>query len=73
MGAATGCILGLIFALAFTTPGRFGFWMAIIAPTIFFGVVSAFTAGIASLGAPAPGDEPSDEPSDRGRAALSDG
>jgi hypothetical protein len=68
-----GCILGLIFGLVFTTPGRFGFWMAIIAPTIFFGAVSAFTAGIASLGAPAPGEEPSDEPPDGGTTTHSDG
>jgi hypothetical protein len=71
-GAAIGCILGLILGLAFTTPGRFGFWMAIIAPTIFFGAVSAFTAGIASLGAPAPGDEPSDGTTD-GTTTLNDG
>jgi hypothetical protein len=61
-GAATGSILGLIFGLAFTTPGRFGFWMALIAPALFLGAVSAFTAGIASLGSPSPGDEPSDAP-----------
>jgi hypothetical protein len=33
LGAATGSILGLILGLAFTTPGRFGFWMALVAPT----------------------------------------
>ena len=63
LGAAAGSILGLIFGLAFTTPGRFGFWIALLAPTLFFGAVSAFTAGIASLGSPSPGDEPTDEPS----------
>ena len=63
LGAAIGSILGLIFGLAFTTPGHFGFWMALIAPALFFGAVSAFTAGIASLGSPSPGDEPSDAPS----------
>jgi hypothetical protein len=72
LGAATGGIVGLIFGLAFATPGRFGFWMAIIAPAIFFGAVSAFTAGIASLGTPAPGDEPSDESSDRGATSFTD-
>ena len=65
LGAVTGGVLGLIFGLVFTTPGHFGFWMAIVAPAIFFGAVSAFTAGIASLGAPAPGDEPPDEPAAR--------
>lgn len=61
MGAAAGALLGLIFGLAFTTPGRFGFWMAVLAPTLFFGAVSAFTAGIASLGSPSPGEEPLDD------------
>lgn len=61
VGAVGGAIVGLIIGLAFTTPGRFGFWMALIAPTIFFGAVSAFTAGIASLDSPAPGAEPVDE------------
>jgi hypothetical protein len=55
-------MLGLIFGLAFTTPGRFGFWMAVLGPTLFFGAVSAFTAGIASLGSPSPGEEPLDDP-----------
>jgi hypothetical protein len=62
MGAIAGASLGLIFGLAFTTPGRFGFWMAVLAPTLFFGAVSAFTAGIASLGSPSPGEEPPDDP-----------
>jgi len=65
LGAVMGAVLGLVFGLVFATPGRFGFWIAIIAPAIFFGAVSAFTAGIASLGAPASGDEPPDEPPDR--------
>ena len=52
MGAAAGAFLGLIFGLAFTTPGRFGFWMAVLAPTLFFGVVSAFTAGSRRSGRP---------------------
>jgi hypothetical protein len=62
IGAAAGALLGLSFGLAFTTPGRFGFWMAILAPALFFGAVSAFTAGIASLGSPSPGEEPLDDP-----------
>ena len=64
VGAVAGAILGLIFGLAFTTPGRFGFWMALLAPSLFLGAVSAFTAGIASLGSPSPGEEPLDDPSD---------
>ena len=67
MGAAAGAFLGLIFGLAFTTPGRFGFWMAVLAPALFFGAVSAFTAGIASLGSPSPGDEPPDDPTSDAR------
>lgn len=74
MGAAAGGFLGLIFGLAFTTPGRFGFWMAVLGPTLFFGAASAFTAGIASLDAPPPGEEPRDDPlddppADRGTSA----
>ena len=65
VGAAAGASLGLILGLAFTTPPRFRFWMAILAPTLFFGAVSAFTAGIASLGSPSPGDEPPDPSSPR--------
>ena len=67
MGAAAGAFLGLSFGLAFTTPGRFGFWMAVLTPTLFFGAVSAFTAGIASLGSPSPGEEPLDDPTSDAR------
>jgi hypothetical protein len=63
IGAAAGALVGLIFGLAFTTPGRFGSWMALLTPTLFFGAVSAFTAGIASLRSPSPGEEPPDDPS----------
>ena len=63
VGAFAGCVLGVIIGFAFATPGGFGFWMAIVGATIFVGAVSAFTAGIASLGAPAPGREPADTPS----------
>jgi hypothetical protein len=60
IGGAVGLILGIVIGVVFATPGRFGFWMAIVATTIFFGAVCAFTAGIASLGSPPPGEEPSD-------------
>jgi hypothetical protein len=60
IGGTAGLILGILVGLAFTTPGRFGFWMAVVGSTIFLGAVSAFIAGIASLGAPPPGEEPSD-------------
>lgn len=60
VGGTAGLVLGIIIGFAFTTPGRFGFWMAIVGATIFLGAVCAFTAGIASLGAPPPGEEPSD-------------
>ena len=57
-GSIGGLVLGILGGLAFMTPGRFGFWMVVIGTTIFFGAVCAFTAGIASLDTPAPGDEP---------------
>lgn len=60
IGGMAGGILGLLVGLAFTTPGRFGFWMAIVAASVFLGAVCAFTAGIASLEAPPAGEEPSD-------------
>lgn len=60
IGGVVGAILGILVGLAFTTPGRFGFWMAIVAASIFLGAVCAFTAGIASLEAPPAGKEPSD-------------
>ena len=60
IGGAAGLILGILIGLVFTTPGRFGFWMAVVGTTIFVGAVCAFTAGIASLGSPPPGEEPSD-------------
>jgi hypothetical protein len=60
IGGTAGLILGILIGLAFTTPGRFGFWMAVVGATVFLGAVCAFTAGIASLGAPPPGGEPSD-------------
>jgi hypothetical protein len=41
--------------------------MAILAPALFFGAVSAFTAGIASLGSPSPGEEPLDDPTSDAR------
>lgn len=61
LGAIAGLTLGILVGLAFTTPGRSGFWMAVIGSTIFLGAVCAFTAGIASLEVPPPGEEPSDE------------
>jgi hypothetical protein len=60
IGGVAGMVLGILIGLALTTPGRLGFWMAVVGATIFLGAVGAFTAGIASLGAPPPGDEPSD-------------
>jgi hypothetical protein len=60
IGATSGLVLGLIIGSAFTTPGRSGFWMAVLGSTIFLGAVCAFTAGIASLGSPPPGEEPPD-------------
>ena len=59
-GATAGLVLGTLVGLAFATPGRFGFWMAIVGSTIFAGAVCAFTAGMASLDVPPPGEEPSD-------------
>lgn len=60
VGGVAGAILGTLVGFAFATPGRFGFWSAIVGSSIFFGAVSAFTAGIASLETPSPGDEPPD-------------
>jgi hypothetical protein len=60
MGSTGGLVLGVLAGLAFATPGRFGFWMAVIGTTIFVGAICAFTAGIASLEVPPPGDEPTD-------------
>lgn len=72
IGTAAGCLVGLFLGLAFMTPGRFGFWMVLVAPTIFFGGVSAFTAGIASLDSPRPGDEPPDEATDHASTSSTD-
>ncbi len=60
MGAVAGLVLGTLVGLAVATPGRFGFWMAVVGSTLFLGAVCAFTAGIASLDAPPPGEEPPD-------------
>jgi FtsH-binding integral membrane protein len=61
-GATAGLVLGILIGFALATPGRFGFWMSVVGSTIFLGAVCAFTAGIASLDAPPPGEEPSDAP-----------
>jgi hypothetical protein len=58
LGLVGGLGAGFILVTV-TERGGTGFWMLVIAPAIFFGGVSAFVAGIASLESPQPGNEPS--------------
>jgi hypothetical protein len=66
-GIGVGILLGMVFA-----NGGIGFWMFVVAPAIFLGGVGAFTAGIASLESPQPGNEPSqtDAPMRNQRATV---
>lgn len=60
IGALVGALIGLATGLITSAPGRLGFWLSLLACTIFATMVGTLIGGYASLESPEPGQEPSD-------------
>jgi hypothetical protein len=72
VGPAAGVLLGLLVGLVAFEPWSRGMWASAIAGFVFGGL-GGFWGGMASLGPPAPDDDPLprlDGPPERGRDAA---
>ena len=57
VGPIAGALLGLLVGVIFFEPGSAGMWGAVVAGVIF-GALGGFWGAMASLGPPAPEDDP---------------
>jgi hypothetical protein len=60
IGLGAGVVIGLIVGLIVFEPGGVGFWMAIVAASVFGVGLGTFIGGISRLESPTPGREPSE-------------